>query len=199
MAFAGGWATITVKELPEYVVAGQPTELAFTIRQHGVSPLDELAPVIEAKNGKGAVKAAARPGRGAGEYEAALTLPDAGEWKVTIHSGFGDSKLTLMPVRAFAKGAPAPLALSDFERGHRLFVAKGCVMCHMHKAVPGSGQLEVGPDLTVPRLASDYVKKFLADPSITPPRGDVRMPNLHLGVKEIDALVAFVNAEKPAK
>jgi len=198
LASVGGWATITVKDLPDYVVAGQPTELAFTIRQHGVTPMDELAPVIEAKSSTGEAKVKARPGRAPGEYHATVTLSEPGDWKLTIHSGFGESRLTLMPVRALARGETAP-ALTDFDRGQRLFVAKGCVTCHTHKAVRGSGHVNVGPDLTVPRLAADYLKKFLADPSIQPPRGDMKMPNLQLSAKEIDALSAFVNADLPAK
>jgi mono/diheme cytochrome c family protein len=196
MAFAGGWATITVRDLPDYVVAGQPTELAFTIRQHGVEPMNDLVPVIDAVSQAGEKRFKAKRGRGPGEYVVAVTLPDAGDWKLVINSGFGDSKLPLMPVRSIAQGTSAPAALSDFDRGQRLFVAKGCVMCHTHKAVRGSGHVDVGPELTVPRLASDYLKKFLADPSIQPPRGDMKMPNLQLSAKEIDALVAFVNAEK---
>jgi mono/diheme cytochrome c family protein len=199
LASAGGWATITVEELPEYVVAGQPAELTFTIRQHGVSPMDELAPVVEAKSASRKATFPARPGKTPGEYYVPLTVPEAGEWKVTINSGFGPSKVTLMPIRTIARGAPVPAPLSDFDRGHSLFVAKGCVTCHTHAKVPGSGAVKAGPDLTMPRLAGDYLTKFLADPSITPPRGDMRMPNLNLDAKEIHALVAFIAPEKPVK
>ena len=33
--YFGGWASITVEDLPDYVVTGQPVKLAFTVRQHG--------------------------------------------------------------------------------------------------------------------------------------------------------------------
>ena len=33
---AGGWAIITVEDLPEYLVADQPTEISFTVLQHGM-------------------------------------------------------------------------------------------------------------------------------------------------------------------
>jgi len=159
--------------------------------------MDELAPTIEAKSDSRKASFAARRGRTPGEYHVLLSLPNAGDWKLTIISGFGPSKVTLLPIRTIEPGAPAPAALSGFDRGHRLFVAKGCAMCHAQAKVPGSGAVKAGPDLTVPRLGSDYLKKFLADPSITPPRGDMRMPNLHLDEREIHALVAFINQERP--
>ena len=37
-AYAGGWATVTVKHIPEYLVVGKPAELRLLVRQHGVSP-----------------------------------------------------------------------------------------------------------------------------------------------------------------
>ena len=32
-AAIGGWAVITVEQLPDYVTAGQPVTLTFTVRQ----------------------------------------------------------------------------------------------------------------------------------------------------------------------
>ena len=37
----GGWATITVDEFPETVVAARPTTLSFVVRQHGLTLLDK--------------------------------------------------------------------------------------------------------------------------------------------------------------
>ena len=39
-AALGGWATISVEDLPDYLVAGQPARLTFTVRQHGVEPMN---------------------------------------------------------------------------------------------------------------------------------------------------------------
>ena len=33
----GGWCVVTVDDLPEYAVAGQPLALSYTVRQHGMS------------------------------------------------------------------------------------------------------------------------------------------------------------------
>jgi hypothetical protein len=40
----------------------------------------------------------------AGVYEADVVFPSAGSWRLTIHSGFGDSQATYGP---FVIGAPA--------------------------------------------------------------------------------------------
>jgi len=50
-AAIGGWAVITVEQLPDYVTAGQPVTLTFTVRQHGVTRLSGLKPSIEARSG----------------------------------------------------------------------------------------------------------------------------------------------------
>ncbi len=43
-AFAGGWAIVTVHDLPDYAVSGRPVSLTFTVRQHGMTPLAGLKP-----------------------------------------------------------------------------------------------------------------------------------------------------------
>jgi mono/diheme cytochrome c family protein len=100
----------------------------------------------------------------------------------------------LLPIVAVAPGQAAPV-LAAAERGRRLFVAKGCVSCHLHGDVPGSGKVQVGPELTALRLPADFLQKFLADPSIAPVAAGTtfRMPNLNLKESEIAALAAFIN------
>jgi mono/diheme cytochrome c family protein len=191
----GGWAAVTVQDLPDYVVVGQPVTLTFTVRQHGVTKLSGLKARVEAQAGDLSTEAAARPGPDAGQYVAALTLPRAGEWTITIHSGFGNSRLTLLPLRAIPAGSAAPAPLAESERGRRLFVAKGCLTCHVHSAVAGSGVVAVGPDLTVRRLAPDYLRQVLANPALAARGGPAKMPNLDLKPQEIAALAAFINAE----
>ena len=44
MAFSfGGWAVITLDDLPQSFTVGQAVSLAFTVRQHGHTPLDYLS------------------------------------------------------------------------------------------------------------------------------------------------------------
>src|SRR5947199_50889 len=79
-----------------------------------------------------------------------------------------------------------------------LFVAKGCVTCHVHGDIEGSGTVAVGPELTGRRWPAEYLKLFLANPAIAPRSGTFRMPDLGLKPQEIAALAAFLNAEHQA-
>ncbi|MGH7427493.1 MAG: c-type cytochrome [Candidatus Methylomirabilaceae bacterium] len=193
----GGWAVITVEDLPDQVVVGQPVTLTFAVRQHGRTLLSGLNPRVEAKGGGQTVRAAAAPATGTGRYAATLTLPNAGAWTLTVYSGFGPSNVTLMPLPAVNPGrAPVEPALAT--RGQRLFVAKGCLTCHLHTEVPASGVVRVGADLSGRRYAAEYLQRFLADPSSVTTRrpGGEEMPDLNLAPREIAALTAFINGEK---
>src|SRR2546427_9650865 len=117
VAAFGGWAAITVEDLPDYVVARQPVDLSFTVRQHGVTPLSGLRASVAATDGSLEASAAAIPGAGGGRYTATLTLPRAGEWTITIHSGFRGSSTTLLPLRAIDAGTGASPPLAEAERG----------------------------------------------------------------------------------
>jgi len=191
IAAYGGWAAITVEDLPDYGVVRQPLNLTFTVRQHGVTKLSNLEPRVEARGAGTNAAAGAAPGKEAGQYTARLVLPQAGEWTITIHSGFGNSKVTLVAMQVIEPTAQAPAALAAADRGRRLFVAKGCVTCHVHGDVKGSGVVAVGPDLTGRRLAPEYLQRFLADPAMIGSAN--QMPNLNLKPAEIAALIAFLD------
>jgi mono/diheme cytochrome c family protein len=189
-AFAGGWATITLNEFPDYAVAAKPLNLVFVVRQHGQTALAGLHPSVRAKSTSGLVAtAAAKPATGRGEYAAVLSLPEAGDWTITIASGFNDSATTLPNLKVIASGSPPPNAFSLPTRGLRLFAAKGCVGCHRHLEVNPEHATDSRFDLTGKRFQQDYLKRFLADPSIKP----AEMPNLKLKEDEIEALAAFIN------
>src|SRR5574341_2017582 len=133
LAAWGGWATITVEDLPDHLVAGQPVTLTFVVRQHGVRPLDGLKPQLEARAmaGGSVVQANATATAGAGRYTATLTVPSPGAWTITIHSGFGNSRSTLEPIPAVVAATRAPQPVAEAQRGRQLFVAKGCGSCHL--------------------------------------------------------------------
>ncbi len=194
-AFVGGWAVITVEDPPEYAVAGRPVSLSYTVRQHGVTKLSGLRGRVAARSGDVATEAVATAGPGAGQYVATLTLPRAGDWTITIHSGFMKSQVTLVPLRVIDPGTDAPPALVQRERGRQLFVAKGCVTCHVHSAVAGSGTVAVGPAEPGRQRPAEYVTRFLADPSIGPRTNAVQMPNLDLKPQEIAALTTFLTED----
>lgn len=88
------------------------------------------------------------------------------------------------------------------DRGALLFAVKGCVGCHIHRAVPSS-RMRVGPDLSalaeragtrVTGLdARAYVRQSLREPRAFAASGyDTQMPDLRLTDEEIDSLTAFL-------
>ena len=196
----GGWAVVTVDDLPDYVVVGQPVRLSFVVRQHGMRPLDGLRPRVEAKAGSVdiSVNALAVHDTGTVRYVATLNLSRPGEWTVTIQSGFGGQAATLPPLRAVEQGAAPPRALSELERGRRLFIAKGCFTCHVNTEVTLAPSLRIGPELTGRRYPAEQLAKLLAHPESVrltqvPRSGPFTMPNLGLKEREIASLVAMIN------
>jgi len=194
--YAGGWAVVSVQDLPDYAVAGQPLTLTYTVRQHGDNLLNDLRGSVAARSKGAIVEVPAKATGQPGTYSATLTLPNAGDWSVTIESGFGKSRVASIPMRALEAGTKTLPAMTSDERGRRLFVAKGCVTCHTHsdsKADLG----ELAPELTGKKFAPSYLAEFLANPSIKPPTvKDLRMPNMNLKKQEISALVAFINSDR---
>lgn len=100
----GGWATITLDVLPSRLVAGQPVQMVFLVKQHGKTPLDGLKPTVAINSGGPVTRVAALPGKSKGQYIASVTFPAAGKWNVTIHSGFAESKITLNPLTVAQAG-----------------------------------------------------------------------------------------------
>jgi len=194
-AYVGGWATITVENLPDYLVAGQPTNVTFSVRQHGFRLMGDLSPTIEARSGKLEQDARGVATNREGYYTATVNVPQTGNWELTIQSGFGPrSKVTLLPIPAVASAARPVVARAETDRGQRLFVAKGCVSCHVNNRVKGSGIWQVdAPDLTDRQLPKEYLQQFLANPAMK----TRNMPNLNLKPDEIAALIAFQNATGP--
>ncbi len=194
---AGGWAVVSVQDVPDYAVAGQPLTLTYSVRQHGEELHPDLKGSVTARSATASVSVDAKATSQRGYYGATLTLPNAGDWTLTITSGFPKSQLKLLPIRAVAAGAPAPPAFAPEDRGRRLFVAKGCVTCHTHsdsKAETGDG----APELTDKTFAPTYLGEFLANPKIKPPanKNGWQMPNQQLKQAEITALVAFINSDR---
>jgi cytochrome c2 len=112
--------------------------------------------------------------------------------------------LSALPGRAATPAATAPTAaapapaatLTDVEYGRALFSAKGCVTCHHHGAIPGSGQVGGSdvPDLTNYPANADFLRTWLKDPRAIRP--NTWMPNLELKKDEIEALIAFLSAKQ---
>jgi cytochrome c1 len=256
-AFAGGWAVVTLDQLPAGVVAGEPVNIGFTVRQHGQTPISDLDPLpsitaTSLASGE-VVRAVAQADTGPGHYSAQFVLPTAGEWTWGIRA-FGD-QLQPMPTMNAAPAGPAarsvglppavgallaaglgvvgillalrrrialaavtillavvaaaavftgppstPAAeaaapITTQDEGQALFVAKGCVVCHVNNRVAESKEvsISIGPDLSLYRNDPTFLAGWLADPSSVRPA--TNMPRLDLSQTEIEALIAFLNGE----
>ena len=213
----GGWAVVKVSKIPDAWIVGKPLQLSWQVRQHGVRQLggdDDLRPILEARSGSRVVRGTTSAFAEDGEkgFRGQIVFPEAGDWQVTIHSGFLDAKAVLVPWRVVDSLKPVRgtveehlatigvARFSEVERGRRLFASQGCVTCHVHRDVAIKGQMsEAGGDLSDRRLPADYLARFLKDPSIKPRTpGKSEMPNLAMREKEITPLVAFLTAERRA-
>jgi YtkA-like len=97
-ASSGGWATVGFKPLPDGLSAGGTWKPRITVKQHGVTPLSGMTPVVEIYDESGAVQRFdAIETSEAGVYEADVVFPSEGDWRLTVQSGFGDSHITYGP------------------------------------------------------------------------------------------------------
>jgi cytochrome c553 len=264
-ALAGGWAVITLDELPGDVVAGQPLEIGFMVRQHGVTPLDGLTPTVHARQAGFAVTEQAKAQGETGHYVATLTFPQAGEWTWSIQAFTGNqpmpplnviaapaiaqskaqaqvpANLPLLTgilglvglvigsfvalrrkarwaialilaglvvsagsivsaaeqpaVQSEAGAAVVDVSVSQVEVGRRLFIAKGCMVCHSHSETNAMREIAVdtGPNLTSITASPEYLRLWLKDPRSA--KSTAKMPVLELSEVEIEALIAFINAD----
>ena len=274
--FAGGWAVITLDELPTEVVAGEPITIGFTVLQHGITPMTDLEPTVTARlSGGKPLTFFATPEGKPGYYTATLTFPEAGNWEWSIQAftmdqkmpvfsvasssnatitqpvvktepaAMGISPLLIIGIVAIATGfaglvvalrhksrftlgltvvcllvgmasliaasaspveveaqssseSPNISAISQVDLGEQLFVAKGCVTCHVNTKVTNSRDyLTVGyenaTNLSNFSAHPDVLRMRLKDP--TSVKSDTKMPNLDLTEVEIEALVAFINSK----
>ncbi len=267
---AGGWAVVTLKDLPDHAVVGQPLNIDFAIRQHGKTPWVSDAVAIQAMQTETSsdftVKAVADP-ETPGHYTATLNFPKPGRWTWAIQSGLFPDHQPMPDLEVIGPAAAAPvngsrisvpllaglmglaaavifgvvlrrrqtllaagamlicLAVSVFaftravgvarsaadspsinaqaisppsqvELGRRLFLAKGCVVCHLNRNAGNvlDISVELGPDLTQVTKDARYLEYWLSDPSAVKP--DTSMPKLGLSQDEIEALIAFLNPAK---
>lgn len=101
-----------------------------------------------------------------------------------------------MPATTSSSAPAGAAATADVDYGRALFSAKGCITCHRHAAVPGSGLIgdpEV-PNLTNYAANPEFLRAWLKDPQAIRPQ--TWMPNLHLQQDEIEALIAFLSAKQ---
>jgi hypothetical protein len=106
---------------------------------------------------------------------------------------------SLVEVEAQSSSETHDLAsASRTELGEQLFVAKGCITCHVNSKVPNSRDYWTIPYENATNLSNfsahpDVLRMRLKDP--TSVKSDTKMPNLDLTEVEIEALVAFINSK----
>lgn len=100
-AFAGGWAVITLDELPAGVIAGEPFTVGFMVLQHGRTPMTDLdsSILIESPAGEKSVVLANAEGE-PGHYAATLNFPTGGNWNWTIQAFSMEQKMPALNVAA---------------------------------------------------------------------------------------------------
>ena len=191
----GGWAVVTVKDLPEYFIAGKQYTIEFQVRQHGRTLLSGLRPQLVI-NRPGArevvIPAVARSAEGT--YAVTFTAPAAGDVRFTIRSGFMNNELRLYPQPVIAAGTSRP-AMAARDRGQVLFVAKGCNTCHSNIDLanrPDNQLVTVGPELGGRHLAREYVIQKVKNPA------SEKMPDLGLTDAEANAIAALLNGGRGA-
>jgi hypothetical protein len=274
--FAGGWAVITLDELPAGVVAGEPLTIGFTVLQHGRTPMTDLHPTITAnlyKDEEFVVNA--EPDGKPGHYTVTLMFPKEGEWRWSIQAFSMDQVMPMLSVSApvvasasqpvvktesvtasfplllivrllavgiglvglvvafrrrsrvavaltalclvvgvgsFMTGTIPPEveaqgkssleairepSISQVELGRQLFIAKGCITCHLNARAASSSEywtIEMGAtNLSKFSASPEALRLRLKDPSSV--KSDTNMPNLGLSEAEIEALITFINSK----
>jgi hypothetical protein len=195
----GGWAVIKVEDVPAQLEAGQPTRLTFTILQHGRDPMRGLKPTVTVtpEGARRGEQVRAEAGGKAGQYVATITPTAVGAVRITIDANWREARTELLPIPVVARVAQAASA-DESAVGRRLFVAKGCVTCHVKRDDPAIREWQsasVGPELTGRTWPADWLAAKLADPAQVRggASGELVMPDLDLTAAEITALVAYVN------
>lgn len=101
-AAAGSWAVTTLDSVPA-AASGETVEIGFTIRQHGVTPVNpdgspdrDVGIVLRSEGGEEWFFAA-EPSVEVGHYIAEVTYPDDGTWSWAVRQGwFGEQELGVL-------------------------------------------------------------------------------------------------------
>lgn len=81
-SMAGGWAVITLDNLPESPRVGEKLSIGFMVLQHGVTPTNEVEPYLQANNANtgDSIKLSATQEGPEGHFTIAVTFPSEGTW-----------------------------------------------------------------------------------------------------------------------
>jgi mono/diheme cytochrome c family protein len=112
--FAGGWAIISLDELPTGVVAGEPLTIGFSVLQHGQTPMTGLTPTITVTLPKDDYFVVnAEPEGKPGHYTAILNFPKEGDWNWSIQAFTMDQSMPTLSVAAPAVKTASPPVVNN--------------------------------------------------------------------------------------
>ncbi len=114
-AVAGGWAVTTLDPLPRLPVAGRPTPIGFTVRQHGATPIaiENTAIVISRLGGAERHVFPGRPDGPVGHYVSDVRFPTSGAWNWQVEQGwFGTQELGSINVSTGGASTSAAIGAS---------------------------------------------------------------------------------------
>jgi hypothetical protein len=117
-AAAGGWAVSSLDEVP-VPQAGQPLEVGWTVRQHGVRPVNleegDVGVVVRSPSGAERFFPAEQEGP-VGHYVARVVFPEAGSSTWSIRQGpFAEQELGTLTVAESGAAMSRPGAVSSEE------------------------------------------------------------------------------------
>lgn len=84
---------------------------------------------------------------------------------------------------------------ASVENGQALFIAKGCLTCHINDKVDSryaEHRIDFGPNLTNYKASPEFLRMWLQSPASVRPKTE--MPNLGLTKAEIEELITFLSA-----
>lgn len=150
-AAAGGWATVRLEDEPGQVVAGEPWQFGFLVKQHDRTPTNEVEPVVRAVHMEtGEIVTAEAVQLGAvGHFESVVTFPVAGDWKWEIApEPFGPTTMETLSVvdvnHRGASGGPGLEAAGTFGAWRiSLTVEVGLAADDVVRITPAAAPVEV--------------------------------------------------------
>ena len=217
----GGWAILTVHDLPASLEVGRQTTLQFSLRQHGEELMSGRAPVLQVRSGGALLgdrrEYPAERTRQPGVYRVTFTPSEVGELRLSVDTDYHGWVARLLPMTVEARvvataanggrvatAAASGGAHSAEQRGRALFVAKGCVGCHTKNddaALKDFHEMRVGPDLTGRSYPAQWLVQKITDPASLRPEGPRAMnimPQLEVSAAEAQAIASYLNARAVA-
>ena len=113
VALAGGRVDIAATSVPTKIVAGQASDLMFSIRYPNGEPVNHASPVVYASQGKTKITVPAVAVKKDGYYVAHLNLPNQGQWSFEMDSKICGNVCKVSSVMTLAAATPAKNAKSN--------------------------------------------------------------------------------------